>query len=116
MWNKFSSSRLVQIVFTAILLLGLGLRFYFYLMGRSLWDDETHLALNFMDHGFARLFKPLDYIQIAPILFILAEKAIASVFGYGELALRALPFICSVLSLPTRHSRDIGAVLVVMAG
>src|SRR5215203_3213710 len=100
MLKRIPPNRLIQIAFVVILALGLVLRCYYYLMGRSLWDDETHLALNFMDHGFARLFRPLDYIQIAPILFILVEKAITSVFGYGELALRFFPFFCSIASLP----------------
>jgi hypothetical protein len=92
--------RLIQVTFACVLVLGLFLRFYQYLMGRSLWEDETHLALNFMNRGFLGLAKPLDYIQGAPILFLWLVKAVVKIFGYGELAFRAVPFVSSVLTLP----------------
>lgn len=95
-----TEKRIIKILFATTLLLGLVLRFYQYLMGRSLWDDETHLALNFMKYGFVRLLQPLDYIQAAPALFILLTKAMAETFGYGELALRAIPFVSSILTFP----------------
>src|SRR5437762_282257 len=94
------NKKLFKAAFITILLLGIGLRSYQYLMGRSMWDDETHLALNFMNHGFARLMRPLDYIQAAPALFILLVKAIVEIFGYSELAFRAFPFVSSILTLP----------------
>ena len=100
MIKAITKKRLIQLIFTVVLLLGLILRFYQYLMGRSLWDDETHLALNFMNHGFLRLLQPLDYIQAAPALFILSVKAIVEIFGYSEIAFRAFPFITSIATLP----------------
>src|SRR5678815_3767993 len=100
MMKGITEKRIIKILFTATLLLGLVLRFYQYLMGRSLWDDETHLALNFMKYGFVRLLQPLDYIQAAPALFILLTKAMAETLGYGELALRAIPFVSSILTFP----------------
>jgi hypothetical protein len=69
-------------------------------MGRSLWEDEAHLALNFMTRDFAELLKPLDYIQAAPPLFLLTTKLFTVLLGFGPKALHALPFISSVLSLP----------------
>jgi hypothetical protein len=100
MIKAITDKRIIQVVFTVVLLLGLILRFYQYLMGRSMWDDETHLALNFMNHGFLRLLQPLDYIQAAPALFILAVKSIVEIFGYSELAFRAFPFVTSIATLP----------------
>jgi len=92
--------RSIQLAFTGVLLLGLALRSYQYLMGRSLWDDESHLALNLMNYGFLRLTQPLDYIQAAPVLFILLVKSVVKIFGYNELAFRAIPFVISILTLP----------------
>jgi 4-amino-4-deoxy-L-arabinose transferase-like glycosyltransferase len=86
--------------FIIILCIGISLRFYQYLMGRSLWEDECHLALNFINYGYLRLLKPLDYIQGAPILWIYSVKTFAKIFGYGECSLRATTFIASILSFP----------------
>jgi hypothetical protein len=96
--NKYD--KLLRILFILGLLLGLSVRFYQYFMGRSLWEDETHLALNFMKYDFTGLAKPLDEIQAAPILFLYTVKLFAIIFGYGEKALRALPFICNILTFP----------------
>jgi hypothetical protein len=98
--REFLGPRLSQLAFTSILIIGLILRFYQYLMGRSLWEDETHLALNFMSRGFLGLAQPLDYIQGAPILFLWLVKLSVTIFGYGELAFRAVPFMSSILTLP----------------
>ena len=93
-------SRAGFVTFCVLLLVGLSLRFYHYLMGRSLWEDETHLALNFMKYDFSGLMQPLDNVQAAPVFFIVIVKLFVSLFGYGELAFRALPFIVSILTLP----------------
>ena len=100
MMTNIVYKRSIQSAFTGVLILGLALRFYQYLMGRSLWDDESHLALNFMNHGFLRLTQPLDYIQAAPVLFILLVKSVVEIFGYNELAFHAIPFVSSILTLP----------------
>lgn len=91
---------LFNLLFLFILFLGLYLRCYQYFMGRSLWEDEAHLALNFMTRDLPGLMKPLDYIQAAPPLFLLTTKLFTILFGFGPKALHALPFISSVLSLP----------------
>jgi len=92
--------KIVHVLFFLILALGLSLRFYQYLMGRSLWEDEAHLALSFVTRDYAGILKPLDYIQAAPPLFLLTVKTFTLIFGNGESALRALPFITSILTLP----------------
>jgi hypothetical protein len=92
--------RLIRISFFIILAVGLGLRFYQYLMGRTLWEDETHLALNYIKYGYIRLLQPMDFIQAAPLIFNYATKTFGLLFNYNELSLRAFPFIWSVLTLP----------------
>ncbi len=92
--------RLLHALFFFILALGLFLRFYQYLMGRSLWEDEAHLALNFITRDYAELLKPLDYIQAAPPLFLLTVKTFTLIGGNEAWALRALPFLSSILTLP----------------
>lgn len=92
--------RICNILFLLILALGLYLRIYQYLMGRSLWEDEAHLALNFATRDFAGILRPLDYIQAGPVLYLLTTKAFTAMFGNGACALRALPFLASLLTLP----------------
>lgn len=92
--------KILNILFFLVLVLGLYLRFYQYLMGRSLWEDEAHLALNFITRDYSELLKPLDYIQAAPPVFLLTVKAFTHGWGNNEYALRALPFLSSILTLP----------------
>jgi len=98
--NADKYDRGLKILFIVVLTLGLGLRAYQYFMVRSLWDDETHLALNIIKYGFDGLSKPLDYIQVAPVFFLYAVKLFTIAFGNGELAMRAFPFLVSMLTLP----------------
>jgi len=72
-------------------------------MGRSLWEDEAHLALNFLDRDFAGLMQPLDNIQAAPPLFLISVKCFNVLSGYGEKAFHALPFLFSLLTLPLSY-------------
>lgn len=83
----------------AIIILGLGLRAAQYANNRSLWLDEALLALNIIHRPASGLFKPLDYHQGAPVGFLLLEKLATKLFGNGELALRAFPFVFGVLGL-----------------
>src|ERR1700679_4189582 len=79
--------------------LGLLLRLRQYFLFRSLWLDESFLSLNIIHRSAHELLKPLDYHQGAPILFLLLQKAIVTVFGSGELALRFIPLVCGIASI-----------------
>jgi hypothetical protein len=98
--HKNSNNKLFTLSFVLILITGVAMRCYQYFMGRSLWEDEAHLALNFMSRDFATLLQPLDYIQAAPPLFLLTVKLCTVFFGFGPKSLHLFPFIISVLSLP----------------
>jgi hypothetical protein len=50
----------------AMMLLGLALRLRPYLANRSLWMDESFLALNIMERSFGQLTQPLDHLQGVP--------------------------------------------------
>jgi hypothetical protein len=83
-----------------VVALGVLLRGYHYLDNRSLWGDETFLALNLIERSFAGLTQsPLSYEQYAPLGFLWAEKLFISLFGIGEMALRLFPFLCGLLAL-----------------
>lgn len=83
---------------------GILLRFIPYLFNRSLWLDESMLALNIVNRNFTQLLtQPLQYDQAAPLLFLAIEKASVLAFGSSEYALRLFPFLCGVLSLFLFH-------------
>lgn len=86
-------------VSVALILVGIGLRIYQWLLNRSLWRDECYLAVNIVERGFGELHKPLEYSQSAPYLFLVASKCMVSVFGTSELVLRFIPLTASILSL-----------------
>ena len=82
-----------------IIAYGVLLRLTQYLFNRSLWLDESMLALNIVNRKFAQLLKPLDYDQGAPVGFLMVERAAVQVFGSSEYALRLFPFVCGIVSL-----------------
>ncbi len=69
------------------------------LFARELWFDEISLAANFTENsGFFWVFKPLQYHQIAPPLFLLCTKIMVSIFGINEFSLRLVPFLSGIAS------------------
>jgi hypothetical protein len=82
-------------------LIGLGvlLRLAQYLANRSLWLDESCLALNIVNRSFSELLQPLDYYQGAPIGFLMLERLAVYAFGNSEYALRLIPFLSGIVSL-----------------
>jgi hypothetical protein len=85
----------------AILLVVIGaiLRIWQYLANSSLWIDEAALARNIIDRPATALFGSLNYAQVAPIGFLLVEKAAVTLFGTSEYALRAFPLACGIFAL-----------------
>jgi hypothetical protein len=70
-----------------------------YLANRSLWLDESFLAINLIEHPLEKLFGPLQFNQAAPAGFLVVEKA-ALLAGKSEYVLRAFPLICGLATLP----------------
>jgi hypothetical protein len=89
-----------------------------YLLNFPLWCDETMIAANFLDRGYADLFRPLDYRQVGPILWLAVELSAVKVFGFAEWSLRLFPFLCGLASVPLfRHvaGRVLGGVPLLLA-
>lgn len=79
--------------------LGLFARVMRYALRFPLWDDESFLCVNFISRSYAELLRPLDYHQVAPILFLWMERTAVRLFGFSELVLRLVPFACSIASV-----------------
>ncbi len=90
-----SSSRLPFII------VGFGILFRVvqYLSNRSLWADESTLALNIVERSFSELSQPLDYQQAAPIGFLMVEKLAVQLLGNNEYALRLFPLLAGIVAL-----------------
>ena len=69
------------------------------LSDRSLWHDEALLVLNILEKPVADFFEPLDYLQGAPVGFLLAEKAAVGAFGPEEWALRLVPLAAGIVAV-----------------
>ena len=60
-----------------------------YIKCRSLWSDEAFFAKSFVTKNWLELLTPpLDHEQSAPVLYVIAVKAISSMFAYSESSLR----------------------------
>jgi hypothetical protein len=83
------------------LLLGIGvlLRLAAYAEDRSLWMDESSLRSNIVDHALVDFSRPLKSDQLAPVGFLVIERAIAHTLGGSALALRLVPLACGIGSL-----------------
>ena len=61
------------------------LRIFQYASDTSLWFDEVSIVRNLVHRSETRLLlAPLDYDQVAPVGFMVAEKAISRVLGESE--------------------------------
>ncbi len=93
----------VKPVYYTLLLLGIVLQLIPYFINRSLWLDESLLALNVDSRSYAELLKPLAYWQVVPVLFLFIEKTNIILFSDCEYSLRLFPLICGLLSLPLAY-------------
>lgn len=94
--NNFSLERKT---INVIVLLGIALSLIQFFFNRSLWLDESLLALNIIHKSHSALLQPLDLKQVAPILFLQIEKIFSTLFNNTEFGLRIFPLINFVISL-----------------
>ena len=102
------------------IILGILFRLRQYLFDRSLWLDESLLALNIIRRSPTELLKPLDHAQGAPIGFLWLEKLAVHSLGPGEMTLRLVPFLAGLGSIflfvmVARRFLTPGAVLIAVA-
>ena len=81
-----------------LLLLGVAWRLLRYAQNFALSTDESYVALNLMDAGWAEVLRPAR-AQAAPALFLFLEKAALELFGPSEYGLRLLPLAAGLLGI-----------------
>jgi hypothetical protein len=79
--------------------LGMIFRLVRYAQNLPLWSDECFLAVNFVNRGYLDLLHRLDNGQIAPVLFLWAERAAVGALGFSEWSLRLAPIACGLASV-----------------
>lgn len=88
------------IIAFSLIALGIALQLAQYSTNRALRLDEAALALNLMDRSHIELLGPLDYDQNQPLLFLLILKTFLLLAGYSEYALRFIPLLSGMVSIP----------------
>ena len=79
----------VWTLWSAFLLAGISFRLIQFFAARSLWLDESMLALNVASRSLGDLLRPLDYNQVAPPLYLWLARISILAAGTNEMALRA---------------------------
>ena len=74
---------------------GVTLQLRQYLANKSLSLDESFLALNIINRPLSRLFRPLDFNQGAPPLFLVGQKTVQLALGSNEYVLRLMPLLAA---------------------
>lgn len=64
-----------------------------------LWADEAFLSANFLDRGYLDFFRPLEYHQVGPLLFLWAQLTAVKLLGFTEYSLRLFPLLSGLASL-----------------
>jgi hypothetical protein len=105
-----NSSTVLNYLCLTILLFGIFVRLVQYFSNRSLWGDETYLALNIVNRSYLELLQPLDYSQAAPFGFLWVEKLAIQLLGNSEYSLRLFPLIAGIVSLIALYKLGKGRV------
>jgi len=99
--NIFLKDKRYYILIAVILIFAVVFRLESFFLNREGVYDEINLICNFIEHnGFFWAFKPLDYGQMAPPLFLIFTKLTTYLFNGAELGYRFLPLIEALISIP----------------
>ncbi len=94
-WSPVAVSRLTW----AFLALGTIIRLVRFAVAHPPWGDECYVAANLIERDYAGLLRPLDYDQVAPVLFLWVELTAVRVLGFSEWSLRVYPTACAIAGL-----------------
>jgi hypothetical protein len=129
-WRSRSSLRVLErlrqptglthAVAAVIIGAGAAFRLVQYFSGRSLWLDESLLALNILGRSVTGLSHTLDFHQGAPLGFLVGVKTLVLAFGKSEEVLRLIPLLCGLAALPLMYvvarkvTSDLGALIALL--
>jgi hypothetical protein len=85
--------------FGVVVWLGAFLRLIVYRDGRAFWLDESSLWGNLAGKRIFDFSGPLAGDQLAPIGFMISERALMSIIGTSRYACRLIPLCCGIGSL-----------------
>ena len=71
---------------------------YFHL-AYPVWGDEAALNLSLLTRDYGQLLEPLEYHQVAPLLFLWLQRTALLLFGADEYSLRLLSLLAGVAAL-----------------
>src|SRR4051812_2238754 len=80
----------------ACLAVGVLWRVVRYLLQFPIWGDEAFILVNLLDLDYADLTGKLEYSQVAPLLFLWAEKSALTLLGGAEWCVRLVPFLAGL--------------------
>lgn len=83
----------------AVILVGVVWRLVRYAGLFPIWGDEAMLLLNILDRDYAGLTEQLRFCQVAPLLFLWAERTALLVFGSGEWSVHLFPLLMGLAAL-----------------
>lgn len=91
--------KLIAWLAIGLLLVGVVLRVWNFGCDRSLWLDEAMVATSILGRTWGELLSPLDYAQMAPVGWLLVEKAFLQTLGGLEHTLRLPQLVVGLASL-----------------
>ncbi len=105
MQKEKKKERFYQYGLIAIVFLGILIRCFAYFRNLPFWSDEAALALNIMNKTYLELFKGLDYLQVAPPMFLVMSKFLLETVNpvydcMRDILLRQISVISGIASIP----------------
>lgn len=98
--KKYTKNLKIYNIFVClVILLGFFLRLKGYLHNPSFWHDECALAWNIKFKSYSELFGVLNFLQVAPPLFLVCTKFLTNIFGLSEAVFRFIPTIVGCSSV-----------------
>jgi len=86
--------------FLAAITLGIAWRLIDAFLNFPIWGDEAAILLNLLERHYLDLLKPLNYQQVAPILYLVLEKGFLANVGYSNFILRLPAFLAGFAAIP----------------
>ncbi|MDR1372895.1 MAG: hypothetical protein LBJ17_07265 [Dysgonamonadaceae bacterium] len=117
-FGKFNSANLAAY---AVIAAGILVALLQFLNNHEMVQDEARVVFNIKDRSFAGLLRPLDYVQVAPILFLWITKALSFISPTSEQVYRVFPFVCFAATLflflkfLNHYVKDKYAVVIILA-